>query len=66
MEQPGKVIRMHLDKYIRSVLDEYTEFIKKSLRPKRVPLSPGLVLNDEDCPPIPDPRKQKFYRFFYR
>ncbi len=64
-EQTGKVIRLHLDKYIRSVLDEYKEFIKKSLRPKRVPMSPGLVLNDEGCPAIPDPRRQKFYRFFF-
>ena len=50
VEQPGKVIRLHLDKYIRSVLDEYKEFIKKSFRPKHVPMSPGLVPNDEDCP----------------
>jgi hypothetical protein len=66
VEQPGKVIRLYLDKYIRSVLDEYKEFIKKSLpsRPKRFPMSPGLVLNNEDCPPIPDPGKQKFYRSF--
>jgi hypothetical protein len=64
VEQTGKVIRLHLDKYTRSVLDEYREFIKKSLRPKRVPVSHGLVLNTEDCPPIPDPRKQKFYRPF--
>jgi hypothetical protein len=56
-EQLGKVIRLHLDIYIRSVLDEYKEFIKKSLRPKRVPMSPGLVLNS-------DPRKQNFYRSF--
>jgi hypothetical protein len=64
VEQPGKVIRLHLDKYIRSVLDEYKEFIRKSLRPKRVPMSSGLVLNDEDCPPISDPRKQKSCRSF--
>jgi hypothetical protein len=64
VEQPGKVIRLHLDKYIRSVLDEYKDFIKRSLRPKRVPMSPGLVLDGEDSPTIPDPRKQKFYRSF--
>ncbi len=64
VEDPGKVIRLYLDKYTRSVLDKYREFIKKSLRPKRVPVSPGLVLNNENCPPIPDPRQQKFYRSF--
>ena len=26
-------------------------------------MSPGLVL-DEDCPELPDPRKQKYYRSF--
>jgi hypothetical protein len=66
VEQTGKEIRLHLDIYIRSVLDEYKAFIKKSLRPKRVPISPGLVLNDEDCPITPDPRRQKFYRSFFR
>ncbi len=47
MEQLGKVIRLHLDKYIQYVLDEFQEFIKKSLRSKR--------------PTIPDPRKQKYF-----
>jgi hypothetical protein len=61
VEQPGKVIRLQ---YIRSVLDEYKEFIKKSFRPKRVPMSPRLVLNDMDGPTIPDPRTQKFYLSF--
>jgi hypothetical protein len=27
-------------------------------------MSPGLVLNAEDCPAIPDPRRQRFYRSF--
>jgi hypothetical protein len=64
VEQPGQVIKLHLDSYIQEVLNEYKEYIKKSLRPKRVPMSPGLVLNNEDCPVVPDPRKQKYYRSF--
>jgi hypothetical protein len=64
VEQPGKVIKLHLDSYIQEVLTEYKEYIKKSLRPKRVPMSPGLVLDNEDCPVTPDPRKQKHYRSF--
>ena len=64
VEQPGKVIRMHLDTYIQTVLDEYKEYIKKALRTKRVPMSPGIVLNNEDCPDLPDPRKQKYFRSF--
>ncbi len=66
VEQPGKVIKLHLDSYIQEVLTKYKEYIKKSLRPKRVQMSPGLVLyNDsEDCPVTPDQRKQKHYRSF--
>ncbi len=30
----------------------------------RVPMSPGIVLDHEDCPTVPDPRKQKYYRSF--
>ena len=41
VEQPGKVIRLHLDTYVQQVLAEYKEYIKKSLRPKRVPMTPG-------------------------
>jgi hypothetical protein len=64
VEQPGKVIKLHLYSYIQEVLKDYKEYIKKSLRPKRVPMSPGLVLVNEDCPDLPDPRKQKYYRSF--
>ena len=64
VEQPGKVIKLHLDSYIQEVLKDYKEYIKKSLRPKRVPMSPVLVLDNEDCPDLPDPRKQKYYRSF--
>ncbi len=44
-EQPGKVIKLHLDSFIQEVLTEYKEYIKKSLSLKRVPMSPGLVLD---------------------
>jgi hypothetical protein len=27
-------------------------------------MSPGLVLENEDCPVTPDPRKQKYHRSF--
>ena len=36
VEQPGKVIKLHLDSCIQEVLKDYKEYIKKSLRPKRV------------------------------
>ncbi len=41
VEQPSKVVKLHRDCYIQEVLTEYKEYIKKSLRPKRVPMSPG-------------------------
>jgi hypothetical protein len=27
-------------------------------------MNPGVALRPEDCPAIPDPHKQKFYRLF--
>ena len=53
------MIKLHLDSYIQEVLKDYKEYVKKSLRPKRVPMSPGLVLYNEDCPDLPDLRNQK-------
>ncbi len=50
VEQPGKVIRLHLDSYIQEVLTEYKAYIKKALCLKKVQMSPGLVLTNEDCP----------------
>ena len=64
VEQSKGKIRLHLDNYIRETLDEYKEFAMKSLRPKQVPIQPGLILEKDDCPIVPDPRKQKFYRSF--
>ncbi len=62
VEQPGKVIKLHLDSYVQEVLAEYKAYIKKALRLKRVPMTPGIVLTNEDCPILPDPSKQKYYR----
>ncbi len=46
------------------MLTKNRDYIKKSLRPKRVPISPGAILRPEDCPGVPDPSKQKYYRSF--
>ena len=64
VEQSKKAIRLHLDNYIRELLDEYKAYATKSLRPKLTPIQPGLVLTQEDCPIVPDARRQKFYRSF--
>ena len=64
VEQKDKSIKIHLDNYIKDVLTEYSAYIKKSLRPKKVPISPGVVFKAEDIPESPDPRKQKQCRSF--
>jgi hypothetical protein len=64
IEQSNRLIKMYLDNYISEMLNEYKAYIKKSLLPKRVPFSPGVILRPEDSPTLPDPSKQKFYRSF--
>ena len=71
VEQDNTGISLHLDHYIQTVLSEYqtvlseyTEYIKKSLRPKKVPISPGVVLHPDQVPAVPDKLKQKHYRSF--
>ena len=64
VEQKGKSIKIQLDNYVKEVLAEYSDYIKISLRPKKVPISPGVVFKAEDVPELPDPLKQKLYRSF--
>ena len=64
VEQSKKAIRLHLDNYIRELLDEYKAYATESLRQKLTQIQPGLVLTQMDCPIMPDARKQKFYRSF--
>ena len=64
VEQSEHGIKLHLDTYVTELLEEYCEYHRKFLKPKKVPMQPGLVLqvDKEDCPEAPDPVKQKFYR----
>ena len=64
VEQSDKSIKIHLDNYVKNVVAEYAEYIKKSLRPKKVPISPGVTIKAEDVPELPNPLKQKYYRSF--
>lgn len=59
-EQSGKLIRIHLDYYVKGVVAEYAEYIKKALHPKKVPISPGVAFKAEDAPELPDQLKQKY------
>jgi hypothetical protein len=62
VEQSGKTIKLHLDCYIQQVLAEYKAYIKKMLRPKKVLISPCVILNPEDVPELLDQRKQSHSR----
>jgi hypothetical protein len=62
VEQDNNTIKFHLDHH--EMLTGYKNYIKKSLRTKRVPIFPGFVLRPEDCPEVPDPTKQKYYWSF--
>ncbi len=62
VDQSGNKIRLHLDRYIQDVIDEYSAFSQKPVRPKQVPSQPGLLLTRDDCPIVADLIKQRFYR----
>ncbi len=51
LEQYNKTIKPHLDNYVHEMLTEYKDYTKKSLLPKRVPISQ-----------VPDPPKPRYYR----
>jgi hypothetical protein len=48
--------------YIQELIAEYQLIRQKFLKPKKVPMSLGLVLDTKDCPETPDPVIQKQYR----
>ena len=62
IEQGPQGIDVHLDTYIQETIDDYGTYFKKPLKPKKVPMQPGVVLEGSDCPELPDPREQKIYR----
>ncbi len=64
IKQSNRSMKLHLDNYVSEMLNEYKEYIKKSLRPKRVPISLGVFLRPEDSHTLQDPSKQKFYRSY--
>jgi hypothetical protein len=55
--QSNKLIKLHLDHYVCEMLYEYKGYIKKSLRPERVPSSPGVILGQESSLVLQDPAK---------
>ncbi len=48
-------IKLHLDTYIQELIAEYQLIRPKFLKQKKVPKSPGLVLDTNDCPETLNP-----------
>ena len=46
------------------MLEEYKAYIKRDLKPKKIPMQHGAVLTKDDAPETPDPKKQTRYRSF--
>ena len=55
-------IDIHLDTYIKETIEEYQKYVKTALKPKKVPMQPGVMLDSHDCPEVPDPLEQKIFR----
>ena len=55
---------IHLDTDIHETLAEYKAAVTKFLKPKQVPMQPGIMFELEDCREGPDPVRQKLYRSF--
>ena len=62
VEQSEEGIALHLDTYIKELIEEYQLFHKKFIKPKKVPMAPGHLLEKDDCPTMPDPFKQTLFR----
>jgi hypothetical protein len=59
-----KCIKIHLDNYVKEFIAEYSGYIKKSLRPKKLPTPPGMTFKAKDVPELPDQIEQKHYSPF--
>ena len=59
VEQEDGCIKLHLDTYVKEMIEEYKNYIKRDLIHKQTPMQPGVVLTKDDCPQTPDPKEQK-------
>jgi hypothetical protein len=62
----GIGIQSHLDTYIQELIDEHRLLHKEFIKPNTVPMSPGLMLDKEDCPELPYPVKHNLLLKHYR
>ncbi len=49
VDQVQSEIHLHMDNYVSSILSEYKNFIRKTMRPKALPVAPNLQLVQEDA-----------------
>ena len=56
-------IHLHMDNYVDTALKEYKSFVRRTLRPKKLPNAPNHQLTMDDIPEHQDPQA-KFYRSF--
>jgi hypothetical protein len=41
------------------MLEEYKAYIKRDLKPKKIPMQPGVMLTKDNAPQTPDPKNRK-------
>ena len=63
VEHVDSEIHLHMDTYVENVPEQYKSFVRRTLRPNKLPNAPNHQLTKDDCPEHPDP-KAKFYRSF--
>ena len=61
VEQDPNGIGLHLDTYVDELIEEFRRIQTKYIKPKTVPMAPCLLLDNSDCPEMPDPVRQKQY-----
>jgi hypothetical protein len=47
------------------MLEDYKAYIKRDLKPKQIPMQPGVVLTKDYAQETPDPKEQKIYRAIF-
>ena len=67
VEQGNGVLRLHLDTNlnVQEMLEDDTAYIKRSIKPRRVPMLPGDVLNKDDVSETPHEAIESL-SFFHR
>ncbi len=64
VQREAKSVKIHLDNYVKDVITECLGYIKKWLRPKKLPISLGVAFKAEHVLELPDLLKQKHGRSF--